>query len=920
MSLLSLASLKKLRLSPAPLAIGVATIAVASYFCLSHWSTLRDILSSTLARNAEKTSLSTDTLRSMFTDQPLVVKDPVAQSSSNHTHPTAAAGRSGGTTFIETYAKDLGKIPYFYQRSKSDERNDRAGSRSWFWTKDITVTPQTFDPPENCVLALVDVDHYVDMPEFLVEQFTPTIIYTFQPTLASRITPDYSYVFDENNYVDYQVTGGGQFHHQVWNYGTDHFMVSETILGIPWRSAVYLVDRRATDLDHELVLLTPVSRWNLFYAFLSQFLFFRELSRLEPVQGDFVRMQIHRPDGVFRSIGRVNSYAIVTVPAAVDDDVANMARTCKLGLTLPSVESACKGDKSAALALLDYHRSNAHCTPPRVYPLDVAVLKYQFTPKSYDPSAKSALRAFMTPLIHAAYAPDICLENEKQCIKGRIIDVKTKCVLTPFLLKVFEEFLELFIPTPHSHDPMDDEFLYEKQDRPSQRRIIEEAGYVNPIRLIKSFIKKEAYTDPKDPRPISTINGSDKVNYSKFIYTLAEHIKTQHWYAFGINPAAIAQRVVDVVHNASMAVNTDFSRFDGHVSNVVRDFERKLLIRFFRPQYHQEILDLHRSQFSLKAFSTLGVKYDTGTARASGSPETAAFNSLINAFTAFLALRMTRESGAFISPARAYTRLGIYGGDDGLTANVNPVMYIKAGEMIGQVLTVDAINHGLPGIKFLARVYGPYVWFGDLNSCCDLPRQLSKLHVTVALNPNVTAEMKLVEKMRSYFLTDADTPVIGPFAHKVLSLAGGIPETNFLNIWNSDVPFELQYPNDYQDWFVAYASDALPEFDFQLFHYWLATVTNLTECLNPPLCHPYRPAKFSSDVVVNDEVWIKPIPITSVQTHKTRQENPKAQSSRNQKPPPFRPSRPHSKSPPGLNSHRPPRPRTNNSWRGRGKK
>jgi len=821
-------------------------------YATTHCPGPRDILSQAIALTAEKPQLNVATLRSQFSD--LIIPE-LAPPKGVHSHPEAARSRSTGSLIIDRYCSLTGLSAYFIQCSNADLRNGRAGSRSYYWSKDVAVQPALHVPPTNALVGFVDVDHYVDMPTHLCSWFNPVIIYTFQPHQAARTTANYSYNFNEDASVNYQVTGGSTFKHFVWNYGPDHIMATWEFLGITWLSAVYMIDRRPMDLDHEVILLTPVSRWIGPFAYISTFLDTKTLKRLDPIVDKFVRMEIHSSEGVTISTGHVGYYAQATIPAASDNAISSIGRTSKLDLTYPQILSYTDGDREAAAILLEYHKSKLEYVPPMVYPLEASVLRYQFDPPSFDPSAKPSMRPFMSPIIHAAYCPDVTQQNEKQCITGRLERVRSNTTLTPFLNKVMNEFVNEFILDPHSHDPVDDQELYERQNRPTQRRLLNEAEYMLPDRVGKMFLKKEAYAGPKDPRPITTINTVDKAAYSKYIYALADHIKTQPWYAFAKTPKSIAQRVVQLLDGASMAVPTDFSRFDGHYSPALRDLEQMILVRFFRVQYHQDVLDLHRAQFKLKVFSTFGEVYNTEFARGSGSPETAALNTVANAFVAFLALRMSKIDENFIDAPTAYRKLGLYGGDDGLTVDVDPTRYVKAATMVGQELTLSTVSRGDFGIKFLARVYGPNVWFGDENSCCDLPRQLSKFHVTVALPPNVTPVMKLMEKCRAFFLTDANTPVLGWLCNKALTLSPDAVETRFLNIWNSDVSANDQYPNAPCDWYDTYALEVLPEFDFSLFIEWLSQVNRVEDILKMPLCHPFRPAMPDIDVVVNEDVW-----------------------------------------------------------------
>jgi len=199
----------------------------------------------------------------------------------------------------------------------------------------------------------------------------------------------------------------------------------------------------------------------------------------------------------------------------------------------------------------------------------------------------------------------------------------------------------------------------------------------------------------------------------------------------------------------------------------------------------------------------------------------------------------------------------VYGGDDGLTADVDPAKYVKAGALVGQVLTLTPVSRGALGVKFLARCYGPDVWFGDISSCCDIRRQITKIHTTVALPTNVTPEMKLVEKARAFFLTDANTPVIGDFTRMVLLYSGGVPDTKFLRIWNSDLPSDVQYPNEPREWYMDVVLKDMPEFSMEVFTNWISTIASLSDCLKPPICHPEIIAKSKIEVVVDDDI-VKP--------------------------------------------------------------
>jgi hypothetical protein len=822
-------------------------------------------------------ALLPESVRTTFNDLPL----SEAKLSPDHTHPLAAANRTAASDFIDRLAAVLGRTAYFIQRSRGDERNDRQGSREYYWAKDLTVAPSPLVIPRNPLVAFVDVDQYLHMESFLCASAHPTILYTFQPTSVARVAPNYSYTFDESSVVTYNVSGGGTYSHQVWNYSTDHLVVVyRTYFNIPWRTSTFLVDRRATAQDHELILLTPLGSWSRLGAILSsRWLTGRHLNRLSLVRAGskkpsamfqftptklFLRLMSSSTTGVNISTGIPNTYAAATIPVVLDDTIASIARTSKYPLTMPTVLSFVDGDRVAASVLLEFHSYGISNKPDVVCPVAQSVRRYQFYPRIFDPVAKQSVLAFMSPLVHAGFAPDRSLGNEQACVVDRVEKfAKEDLPMSIFLSKVMREFTVLLIPDRFAHtlDPVDEDELLRRQHRPTQRRILADAearSLSGPKRRIDMFMKAEPTSKIAPPRPISKIDGVDKRRYSKYLYAFESVLKRQSWYAFGCTPKDIAFRVSSLLIDANMASTTDFHRFDGHVSNLMRELEQICLMRAFRERYHADVSELHRGQYNLKAYATFGTQYNTLCARASGSPETSLFNTVVNAFTTFLALRMSKLDGVYLTPESAYSRLGIYGGDDGLTADVEPGILRKAALMVGQELVIKPVLRGDPGVMFLARVYSPDVWFGDVNSCCDIFRTLSKFHITARLATNVTPTMKLLEKVRCMMLSDENTPIIGEYCRGVAAcLPGPIhydAKCAEVSTWLSGWDKEFQYTNDPADWMIEYAQKSLPGFNYERFKTWLAESDTVDLLLTPPTFQEPTEAKSSVPVVIEDAI------------------------------------------------------------------
>lgn len=839
--------------------IGVCGVVLAIKLFFTN-QRLQDLKSKIISKSQKLPQVPAETLRSQFSQLALTESKAIQ----NHTHGKAAADRSAASDFIARLARVTGTSEYLIQRSRSDERNARDGSRAFYWAKDLNAAQSSMCIPRNPLLAFVDVDQYVDMPEFLSTHVHPYLLYTFQPDQVAKVSENYSYTFDNKSVVNYYVTGGAKYEHAVWNYSLDNFSVTSRFFGIPYKYVTYLVDRRSTSPDHELIMCVPTGIWyGPFAWFASWCLSAPNLDRLRLTDGDgFNRLRVCSQAGVMISTGRPGFLACATIPAQVDEAISTIARTGSYTLTMPTVLSFVDGDRVAGAALLDYHKAALkHQPPPVVCPVPQGVRRYQFDAYAFEPNAKPTMVAFMSPLVHGAFCPDQTLGNEVASIEGRVENVKPNMLaMTPFLSKVMAEFVEQLIPELQAHtlDPVDYDEVKARQARPSQRMILGQAeSIINPMRMVNMFIKKESYANIKPPRSISTINGADKRDYSAFIYALDPLLKSQPWYAFGHKPIEVAARVASVCTAAQYtAVNSDFSKFDGHGSNLMREFEKMILTRAFRLVHIHRVLELHNSQFGLRGVSRLGAWYLTDYTRASGSPETSCFNSLVNAFIAYLALRKTKLDGVFIQAQDAWRKLGIYGGDDGLTADVDPVVYKDAALMLGQDLSAEPIKRGCLGVKFLARVYSPNVWYGDDNSCCDLPRQLAKFHVAVPMNSNVTPQHKLLEKVRSFLLTDMHTPILGAFCQRVL-FAYGSPEiipddlTEPMRTWLSRFEKNVQYPNQPESWMMDYAEVSLPNFDFKRFSVWLGDTKTMAELMSPPMFMP-PPEAVSKDVIVVD--------------------------------------------------------------------
>jgi len=834
--------------------------------CLSATSEeMADEWSQYLSEYALPPTVPTSQVRAVFTDTKFVEQTPVE----GHTHGLSASLRNSASLFIDQCAAALGRDVVFYQGSASDVRQGRKISRSTYWGKDLQVEPVPFKPSKNDCVAMIDVDEYVDMPRHLGDYFLPTFIYTFQPASVAKTSGDYKYSFLESNEVDYVVSGGANYKHKVWNYDGDCLKVVKRCKTLGYIKSVsfYSLERRQVDADHQLILLAPLAKYKGEPAWVADLaLGGKELERLEVARNGFTRLTTNESDGMSVHTGIAGEFVSCVVSAQADSTLNQMAKLQSTPLTMSQVKQFTETtpDNSPA-ALWAYHRTKqVHWTGSQVSTCKQHVNSYQFVDKfdKYDPDAKPSMESFMDPILDGAFAPDLCKANDKRSIDERLNKVKSDVEADVFVMKVMREFVKKFAEgNERSLRPVELDEVYARQKTPRQRRILEQAEFIfSPARFNSSFMKRECSQNVSDPRNISTINGSDKRDYSSFMYAFSEYVKKFEWYAFSKSPKEQAQRVADICEMARTILETDFSRMDGRVSPAARMLEKLLMMAMFKEQHQAELFELMRSQVSLRGMTKFGVGFESGTSRLSGSPETSVLNTILNAFVAFLALRKTKVDGKYLSVDEAWARLGIYGGDDGISRDINPVVYANAAKQVGQVLTSEEKTCGTVGVKFLARLYGPEVWKGDPSSMCDLPRTLSKLHTTVRLPDNITAEQKLIDKAHALSLTDAQTPVVGPYVAKVLEhKPGNFVFENYARKWMPEEDVNKQYPNTAGDWMMDVARDTMPEFAFGQFNDWVNGDVGLDDLMKCPRFHPSVEPKAPPGIitVVNGDV-VKP--------------------------------------------------------------
>lgn len=774
-------------------------------------------------------------LRTNFRSVPTPTIKPT---NTQHTHPASAAWRSSGMNLAQHLCAKLGMKPYSFQASGSDVKDGIDGCRSYYWDKDSMVPAHNDPITPNHLICIIDVDYYMQMAHFLIQHDNPVLLYSFQPKSASHCDGEFSFTFNSVNEVTYSVSGGAKYNHPVWNYGVDTFTVSHYLT-----TKTFIVERRCANDHHEYVLLIPVGKWWGIAALVARCLSHTPLERLDVAQGDFAVLDVQNKDNTVRSVSRLGEFNAANVPIKTFNAVHSVARTSSIKIGNATVMSWIN-DKSASSILVDFFNSQVSLKkPPLVYPVAEGMRAYQIVKQisDYEHEPKCVMEPFMSPIYPNTFVPDKSKNNEIAAVEGRILMPAKEArslignkPLTKRLLKAMETFVELLLPEPHKLHPCEIEEVYVRQGKPSQRAILDASDSIEPkgeavSKPLKTFMKGEPYQKISDPRVITTYEGSSKREYSRYIYSLADVVSQHKWYSFGKTPRQIAENVAEICKHSESVSAADANRMDGHVESPLRTLEQMILVRAFAEQHKTEVLELHSTQFHRKAVTPQGVKYDIEFQRGSGSGETACFNTIETKFIDYDA-RLLRGD----SPLEAFNAPGQFAGDDTITADLSTEFIVKAAEEVGQSVENVVFLRGEHGVNYLSRFYTPAVWFGAADSMCDLPRALSKLHVTPRLG-QFTPIQKLQQKLSGLARTDAKTPIIRNIISAAKRVGMNLNDVGdkHLSGWWSRYEADVNWPNDVDPADID-LEQIVGDVDLKPFEDYLRNVKNPFELLSLP--------------------------------------------------------------------------------------
>jgi hypothetical protein len=708
-----------------------------------------------------------------------------------HTHPVHAKYRSLASAFAVRLATTGGLLPQFYQCSKRDLEHGYAGTREYYDFKDVVVRPLL--PSHDAGLhVMVDVDYYPESP-FVYSDGKPILMYTILPSQVGRSDNEVTASFDKDGVYNMNVSGGARYRHHLWNHTSDDvFVVDHGYFGLLGPFTVYQQDVKHVFDDRAVVLYTPLAHYTGLRALVARcarafgFLRGATLERIKPnVCEGFVCLRTMTSEGTTVSIGRVDSPYALTLPETDFEAARCHYLSCAGSYGQAHATVALELEKrivqlrGKAGLLAEFFKANPGPSP--ILSTGTAIIGERRFTHNLDGVAEAPLVVpFMQPFVlGGAYVPLGGLPPQIQAAEGRVKKFTGNKVseLPIKYLHFAVEFCVHAFPDAHILDPCSIEEVLRRQPAPSQqnRNAAAISGKPDPMKL-QVFVKRETYGKPTDPRIISPAPPMAMLEWSQYMYPLADHFaqftdcglpgisggRSRPWYAFGMKPAQINEAVASVCEDAKLGIlDTDANRFDGNVKEALREFDQMLLARAYAKRHHGSLFKARRKTYRYIAQTSGGFEYWTDFTQLSGFPDTAALNSARSAFFSYTALRLQG-----LTPAQAWAALGLYGGDDGFTADLDAEIFQTVARDFGMSMECVFVPRGEMGVNFLGRYYSPDVFTGDTNTMIDFGRMIVKFHLTVdplAALPNVTpyhAWKKLSEKLTSLACTDANTPVV----------------------------------------------------------------------------------------------------------------------------------------------------------------
>lgn len=827
-------------------------------------------------------------LRAAFRNVP-ILKLPVAH---GHTHPMSAEARNAIGVFGGALAQETGLSLYRVQCSPADVKFGRAGSLSYYFSKDLVSAPKPYDPPPNPLLDYCDVDHYIEEFEYcLVKNFHPTLIYATVPEAVSGNRGERSFTFDENDVLITIIAGGAEYRHRLWNWTGDILAAAHYLGPFCTALAVYQIERRRVEIDHQLIFLIPIRRLRFPFSLFAPFVTQPRLARLRvhDIGSGFNVLEVNASGERVVSVGRPQEALSSTMPRVALDGLKAVQAATTEGATVFGARTMVEGcSRGEAANVVGYVKEEVTPAPDRVVTVrgdrnDGArmIQVVQYGP--YDNDAKPLMRAFMSPIVHAGFVPASNVVSEVASITERNVrDIPPAEITAKHELLMSALVEALTRGYEGTLVPVDTSDLFLKMKTPTQRRLLNQAGLDCLVSEAAAFLKKEAAVgkpkagpegpvfEPKQPRNIINPKALTKLKYGIYMHAFMQwlHDDEEFWYAPGQPCERIAAKVVRLAENAVRLCEADQKRMERHNSEALRSFCRRVYLRLLNPVCHADFLEVHGRSHHVRVRGTYGTTYRSNDETCSGMADTNTMGSLENLLVIVTA-HYTREDadgncvvmpkgfeaavGTMAEVLQVVKKDSLVCTDDTLLKGVSAKQYAFASSFWGMEADAADIERGRP-FSFLNKVYHG-AWDGDPVSMSDPARAIAKFHL--AVDRNVEPSVQACLKALGYARDNQHTPVLGPLVKAILRLASAEDLARAKVIEEALAYHPVgAYPHEPRDCFMEYFLEQIPEFNFDRFNAHIAEATSMEVLLQPPLC--VDPAPQKSGMVEKDDLVTPP--------------------------------------------------------------
>jgi len=694
---------------------------------------------------------------------------------SGHSHGRDACERTGVNYSIDHFIESSGYSVYSVSFSSRD--NNQEGYHQGYMSRDLIIDGTSDKVTKQHIIKMVDVDYHLDIGHW-VKKKRPIVMYTMVPMSLSGESFEGHYTVNDGC-VELTENGGASYQHPLWDYSSDWITFEYW-----WGSIVCSVDSKHVSEHRRVILLTPEFETYGPFGWLvpgrrirrQSFRVGPGVQRLDTTDEDGKRWASLKLDGRHTAVTvpvTLLEAAIIRLNNTKHPEICTVERFMNIekDLTreLPTpfaasilYECITKTDRGLEINVQPRGGKVRWCEPVAFQAIGSIENGYLAT----EDGKRIGRTVGVCIVDQPAVVPNESWNNDMASVTGRVTRLYNDTVPPQRLNALACEFIRKLIPIPGIGALWSLDQVLEQRQKPAQRAKDEkEIPWITTQGNchIQAFMKHEAMAKTNDPRNISSMPAQHNLRLAQMTYPFKEIFKNFHWYMPGLKPREIAGRVVSFVSGFAKVVETDYSRWDGHLSVWMRVYlERAAVMRWLPDMFRAEFGRLIDQEVVTKGRTRHGVVYMNDGGRGSGSYLTE-MNTLENAFISYAASRL---DGHNID--EAWCRIGCVGGDDGVSGALR-VSIERAAAALGLKLKAKERTTG-DSVSFLGRVYiDP--WTTD-SSIQDPVRTLAKLHISFAA-PEVPDDVALANRAIGYHTLDPTTPILSAWCERFLDRTSG---------------------------------------------------------------------------------------------------------------------------------------------------